>query len=334
VVKTVNQIPECLALLGASGFVGAAVLRQIQSAADSPCDVHLLLHETPLETLPRLATVHRGSLANIPRECLPQKPHIVLHCASRHTDTDGAGLDVNVQGIISLGRAVNAYTRGIVFISSYSVYGDDAQRNIGEDAPVRPQSDLARSRADCESRLIALAHNTDCRVIICRTRFVLGTGDRFVLPGIAHLARVGLKIGSGQQRFSVIDVDDFARILLTLACQSLHSTSSFGPYEIYNVGYSRPISMNEIYEALAEVTPVKRRYWRIPVNALVLRCFERLPSRCTRQLVQRFRLLGYDHYGDVRKLQSRLGTNWLQADPRDVIRRMAAALIPPSNTTG
>lgn len=330
VIRSVKQIPKCIALLGATGFVGGAVLRQIESAADVSCKAHLLQHTTALEKIPSFAIVHRGSMTDIPQNFLPQVPHVVLHCASKQVDGDGTGFDVNLRGIDSLARAINAHTRAILFVSSYSVYGDDAQRDISETAPLRPQSALAQSRAACETRLAELANDGRCRVIICRTRFVLGAGDRFVLPGIAHLVRARLKVGSGQQRFSIIAVDDFARILLQLAWQALHPTAAFAPCEIYNVGYARPISMNEIYAELAASIPTQNPRWRIPINELLLHWIERIPSRGARQLVQRLRLIGYDHYGDVRKLQSTLDNDWLLADPREVLRKIATSFSSSS----
>jgi len=323
--KNMDWIPQRVALLGATGFVGGAVLRQIKmSQATTRCEAHLLVHDTPLENVPAFTTVHKGSLVNIPQDFLPQAPHVVLHCASKQIDRDGTGFDINLQGIDALLRKVTAHTRAIIFVSSYSVYGDDAQRDVDETAPLRPQSALARSRAECEQRLAEFA-SSHCRVIICRPRFVLGAADRFVLPAIARLVRAGLKVGNGQQRFSVIDVNDFARILLALAQQALSTPTSFAPCEAYNVGYAKPVSLNDIYAALTDTMPVKKPRWNIPVNDMLLRCFDRLPSRGTRQLAQRLRLIGYDHYGNVNKLHRQLGNNWLQTDSRDVVRRIVSS---------
>lgn len=319
-------MPPRIALLGATGFVGGAVLRQIKmSQASTRCEAHLLVHETPLENVPAFTTVHRGSLVNIPQDLLPQAPHVVLHCASKQIDRDGTGFDINLQGIDSLLRAVSSHTRAIIFVSSYSVYGDDAQRDIDETAPLRPQSALARSRAECEARLAEFARSSHCRVIICRPRFVLGAADRFVLPGIARLVRAGLKIGNGQQRFSVIDVNDLARVLLALAQQAMSASASLAACEVYNVGYAKPVSLNDIYAALTDSMPVKKPRWHIPVNDMLLRCVEFLPLHGARQLVQRLRLIGYDHYGNVNKLHRQLGNNWLQSDSRDVVRRIVAS---------
>lgn len=319
-------IPQRIALLGATGFVGSAVLRQLDmSQSSSRCDAHLLVHETALESVPAFASVHRGSLTNIPPDLLPQAPHVILHCASKQIDHDGSGFAINLQGIDALLRTVNSHTRAILFVSSYSVYGDDAQRDIDETAPLKPQSALARSRAECEARLAEFARSSQCRVIICRPRFVLGSADQFVLPGIARLVRAGLRIGNGQQRFSVIDVNDFARILLALAQQAMSASPSLAPCEAYNVGYAKPVSLNEIYAALTDTLPVKKPRWHIPVNDTLLRCVDRLPLHGARQLVQRLRLIGYDHYGNVNKLHRQLGNNWLQTDSRDVVRRIVAS---------
>jgi nucleoside-diphosphate-sugar epimerase len=327
-----NPIPPCIALLGGTGFIGRAVLRNIAAASNTHRETHVLQHKTALQHLPDWATIHNGSLSNIPLNFLPRTPHVVLHCANKHVDRDSTGFDVNLQGIEQLAALVNPHTQAILYVSSYSVYGDDTQRDIVETAPLRPQSALAKSRAACEQRLATLASTGRCRVIICRTRFVLGADDRFVLPGIVKLLRARITIGNGKQRYSVIAVDDFARILLKLGWQASMAPASFGPSEIFNVGYEQPISMDEINAALAQVLPIKKPLWHIPISHFLLRWMDRVPSAGVRQLVQRLRLIGCDHYGDVHKLQQQLGNDWLQANPYEVVRQIATSLSSKPDT--
>ncbi|WP_169788036.1 NAD-dependent epimerase/dehydratase family protein [Caldimonas brevitalea] len=316
-------------LLGATGFVGSAVVRQL--ATQVSCgrrfgDVRLLVHRRRLPLLPDGASVHAGSVAALPDGLLPAFPHVVIHCASKQIDHDGSGFGVNVTGVEHLARAVNRETRAILFVSSHSVYGEGPQRGVREDAPLQPASPLALSRAQCETALAALAARGACAVSVFRTRFVLGPGDRHVLPGLARLLAAGLSVGNGDQRYSVIDVDDFARILLAFAERHLNGTAPRARFEAYNVGYERPISLGEIRALLDERQPLPPPRWRLPVYEPLLRLIGRLPAARLRQMVQRLRLVGHDHYGDVAKLRAALGNDWLQTDPREAVRRALQGL--------
>lgn len=307
-----------IVLLGASGFVGSAVLRQL---AGVPAETHVLVHRRSPAALPRVASVHAGAVTNLPPALLPDAPHVIVHCASRQIDDDGSGYGVNLDGIEHLCARVTPHTRAVLFLSSCSVYGDGPQQGVREDAPLSPGTELARSRAACEERLARLAAGSACRVEVFRPRFVLGRGDAHVLPGLARLARRGLTLGNGRQRFSVIDVDDFAAILLARARHALQSNA--GGFEAFNVGYERPISLHEIQSELCDELDVAMPRRRIPVRQAVLAPLARLPLPALRRLVHRLQLLGLDHHGDVSRLRACLDAPWLARDPRIALRHAA-----------
>jgi len=308
--------PLRLVLLGASGFIGSALLRQLQGMA---CEARVLVHRTAPAGLPAAATTHHGSLTELPAELWPTEPHVVIHCASKQIDHDGSGFGVNLQGIEQLCQRVPPQTRAVLFVSSCSVYSDGAQRGVTEDEPLHPATPLARSRAACEARLAQLAGEGRCRVEVFRPRFVLGQGDRHVLPGLARLVRRGLTLGRAQQRFSVIEVDDFARILLARAEAAMQGAAGF---EAFNVGYERPLALHEIQRVIAEHLGVPLPKRRIPVHASLLSALACLPW----QPLHRLRLMGLDHYLDVSRLQSRLPAPWLALDPLVALRRAMTSI--------
>jgi nucleoside-diphosphate-sugar epimerase len=312
-----------LVLLGASGFIGSALLRQLQGRAG---DVRVLVHRKAPALLPASALLHRGNLTALPAGLWPDAPHVVIHCASKQIDPDGTGFGVNLQGIEALCQAVTPQTRAVLFVSSCSVYGEGAQRGVNESAPLRPGTPLARSRAACEARLGQLAAQGRCRVEVFRPRFVLGQGDRHVLPGLARLVRRGFTLGHGQQRFSVIDVDDFARILLARAVAAPQPVVRF---EAFNVGYERPLALHEIVGTLAERLEMAAPRWRIPVHPALLHLLGWWPG----PLEHRLRLLGLDHHLDVSRLASRLPGPWLALDPLVALRRAMPRVTNPSHET-
>lgn len=319
--------PLRVVLLGASGFVGSAVLRQLERLASSGtlCEAHLLVHRSPPAQAPAFAQLHSGSITAWPAGLLPTEPHVVIHCASKQIDSDGSGYGVNLAGIEQLCKMVTPATRAVLFVSSYSVYGEGAQQGVDETAPLQPETALAVSRAECEARLARLAASSTCRVVVLRTRFVLGRGDRHVLPGLAKLARSRLQLGSGRQRYSVIDVDDLARTLLHFAQAALREQID-KPFEVFNAAYERAISLRDIRAALAEKLPVRTPWLRVPVSPALWRMVTRLPSNKLRQLAHRVNLMGLDRYGSVAKLQAAMGPSWLKTNPRDVVLRAAQDL--------
>jgi nucleoside-diphosphate-sugar epimerase len=332
--------PLRIVLLGASGFVGSAVLRQLERAAAAgvPCEAQLLVHRAQPASLPAFARVHRGALGGgddaWPARLLPREPHVVVHCASKQVDADGSGFGVNLLGVEQLCRAVAASggaTRAVLFVSSFSVYGEGPQRGVDEAAPQRPETPLARSRAACEERLAQLAAHGQCAVTVLRTRFVLGAGDRHVLPGLLKLARSRIRLGSEAQRYSVIDVDELARVLLRLAQDALqghaHGATPAAPFEVFNAACAQPIALRDIRAALAEAAPTRSAWWRLPVSPWWWRAVARGGPRLAR-LAHRVLLMGQDRFGSVARLQTRLGPDWLQTDPRDVVRRAARDLRP------
>lgn len=323
-MKTDTSIPQ-IVLLGASGFVGQAVLRVLAAQKDA-VQVHALIHRNALPTQYSFVTVHTGSMTALPSELLPQAPHIIIHCASKQIDNDGSGFAQNLEGMESIGRILNPYTKAVLYASSYSVYGDGPQIGVSEQHAVKPESLLARSRADCEQRLADFAKAGRTQAVVFRTRFVVGNGDRFFLPGLAKLTRSGIEIASGEQRFSIIDVDHYAEVILGVARQILAGSWSGKAYEVCNVGYERPIALGEIQSILRDMALLPPRRLRIPVKERYLRLLEKLPFPKLRQFVHRLRLLGYDHYGSVQKLNTILNNSILQSDPRDALRKAVGFL--------
>ncbi|MBC7984630.1 MAG: NAD(P)-dependent oxidoreductase [Candidatus Obscuribacterales bacterium] len=319
-----QKLPQ-LVLLGASGFIGSAILRQLSAQVDSPADlqfsVRALVHRRALAAEDLRLSLHQGSLENLPAQLLPDDSHVIIHCATKQVDQRDV-FDDNLQGLERLGERINIATRAVIYCSSFSVYGDAAQKGVDEDAPLRPTTSLARSRLACEARLTELAHQYGFTAVILRPRFVVGQGDQFFLPSMARLLRAGIGIASGEQRYSVIDVDDYARIILDL---SLAYANVQPPTVVaFNVGYRRAIALREIYRVLAEVLKLKPRLkFAIPEFMQVV---ARLPSPRLQRLGAQLRLLACDRYGVVDKLHTQLQHPVLLTDPADIIRRAARQL--------
>lgn len=319
-----------IVLLGGSGFLGQAVLRQLH-AWDGEREAHCLEHRSPV---PGYDFVRRqqGTLASMPASLLPSGPHVVVHCASKQVDSDGRGFGENRRAVDRLLSLVGSDTRAIVYASSFSVYGDGPQAAVTEAAPLNPRTALAKSRAECEQRLLSGATAAGCEVAVLRARFVVGQGDRHFLPGLAKLIRARVRIGDGTQRYSVIDVDDYARVILSLCSRYLDAGySASGEPQIFNVGYRTPVAFNEIANVLCQQGGWPPPRYPVPLSNPLIRGLGCLPIASARQLAERLQLLGYDHYGVVDRLAAVTGSSLLDRDPRDAVRASASLLLSPDS---
>lgn len=146
---------ERVLITGGSGFLGANLVRGLLGA---DTEVHLLLRPgTPrwrLAGLEGAYTAHDGDLtdvASVRRAVQRSQPDVVYHLAAaglRRDQADQADvLHTNLRGTANLLGALDGHPyRILVHAGTGAEYGpcDEA---VSEDAPERPQTDYARSKA-------------------------------------------------------------------------------------------------------------------------------------------------------------------------------------------
>ncbi len=307
--------PFRLVVLGGSGFVGSALLRAA-AAEGVPARV---LERGPgsVARLPGVTPV-RGSLEDLPPALFAgEGPAVIAHFATAQVDPDGRGFAANLTGVERLAAALppGAPVRGLLYGSSLSVCGQGPQRGEAEEAlPRRPETALARSRLACEDAVLALAEALGCGAVCTRPRFVIGRGDRFTLPGLLKLTRRGLRLGSGEQAFSVIDVDDYGRLLLALARRLVEANHP--PRRALHVGYRSPLRLRDLQADLAAAFGLPPPRWPLVLPAPALALLRAVPARGARQLVTRYELIGRDHHVDVSALERLVGGAIVGRDPR------------------
>lgn len=187
-----------IALTGASGFVGRAVTPKLLDAGHA---VRVLLRNPRAAPQPAAVEVVEGDLSSATAlQRLTQGCDVVLHVAGAIAGLTPADfMAANGEGTARLVAAarVNGVKR-FVYLSSLaarepqlSAYA--ASKRAGEDA--------AQAVADA------------MQVLVLRPAAVYGEGDKATLPLLAALtSRVGVLPGTRGQRFSMIHVDDLARI--------------------------------------------------------------------------------------------------------------------------
>ncbi len=233
-----------IVLTGANGFVGSAVLRRIRSHFPE-LPIKALIRKEPRQYLPGI-TYLKGELPQaIPPELFQRENVILLHFASLLKSENYKSFHrTNVEGTARLLEAGGQRIKKIIFGSSMSIYGQGPFERVSETASADPETDLARSRWAAEQEILRFARKQSCSAILLRPRFILGAGDKETLPALMRLHRKGLRIGSGEQRFSFIEIDDYAKLI----CQLAEATTAGA--EAMNVAYEECLSLNQMFEAM------------------------------------------------------------------------------------
>ncbi|WP_394848777.1 NAD(P)-dependent oxidoreductase [Pendulispora brunnea] len=312
-------------LLGGSGFVGRALLREFARVPEGAVRVRALLRR--MDAVPDHPFLEKvsGDIEHPPADLEPTQPYVLVHFAVKQMDKDGSGyLGTNVHATAALLERLGPRLRGIIYASSMSVYGQGEQDGIDESAPPSPDTALARSRRLAEEHIEAYARRARVPSVLLRPRFVIGEGDRFVMPAFAQLAAKNIQVGSGSQRYSVIDVDDYARIIVRLTEHLAQAHQEGNPFHVpLHVGYARPVTFAQITDALRDQAVRRGLRWRIPVSPRALRLLRRVPSPRATQMATRLELLGLSHWGNTTALETRVGNDIVGKDPSSVLLRAA-----------
>jgi dTDP-glucose 4,6-dehydratase len=171
-----------LLVTGGVGFIGSHFIRHILTTYPTYCVINLdkLTYASNLESLadlqrhPRYQFVQGDICAPaIVNRLASQVDAIVNFAAETHVDRsilDPQGfIHTNIQGTYVLLEAAKKYKHSCYMqISTDEVYGSIAQGAYSEDAPVRPSSPYASSKASGD--LLALSYCTTFRLPVLVTR--------------------------------------------------------------------------------------------------------------------------------------------------------------------
>lgn len=323
------QITLCLT--GATGYVGRAILRHCDAMPEGAVSVRALarsekqvLDRMNWSSLPDWLEVIPGRLPEVPDSFCPNNDHVVVHYGVKQIDHDGRGFnETNVEGTQRLLGATNARTLGIIYGSTLSVLGQGAQKNVFETAPMNPQTLLAETRAEAEETCYEWGARKHRSAFGLRPRFILGASDQFVLPGLAKLAAKGQIVGTGDQEFSVISVEDYAHIIVSLSAYIYLATDT--EQRALNVGYRQPVSFAELQEVIAAaIGENPKKIKRIPVYRWLPTIMRWLPIEGIDQKATQLELVGFDHSGDIRELEKRIGCDVVEKSASEVVKKVVA----------
>jgi nucleoside-diphosphate-sugar epimerase len=199
-----------LTLVAGTGYTGRRVLERL------PEDNAIGLSRTPIDTTRPFHVVDFDALEHLPLALT--NTYAVLY-----TCPPGAGGDARLRRFLD---ALVPPAARFVYLSTTGVYGDCQGAIVTEDAPVNPQSPMAKPRVAAETMLSSWASDNGCDLVILRVPGIYGPGRL----GIERIREGGASIDDKEASpGNRIHVDDLA------AC-CIAALDEGTPAGIYNVG--------------------------------------------------------------------------------------------------
>ena len=205
---------------GASGFVGARLVEQLQRDRGWRVRAATRPGSRPVTAAERVEleidgdTDWRQASANIDAVVhLAARVHVMHDSAA---DPVAAFRCVNVAGTLNLARQVAAANaRRLVYVSSVKVHGEQGHYSEA-DAP-HPQDPYAVSKYEAEQGLWAIARETGLEVVVVRPPLVYGPGVRANFRALMRAVSWGvpLPLGAIRNRRSLVAVDNLAHFVAT-----------------------------------------------------------------------------------------------------------------------
>jgi len=235
---------------------------------------------------------------------------------------------INVVGTRNVCRAALAEgVKRLVHVSSWTVYGMDLGRPAREDfllRPFREPNALTKAGGDLVvQRMIAEDH---LPAVILRPGEFFGPGDRLNFGRMADRLRAGkgVIVGRGDNALPFVYVTDVVQGLL-LALDCAHAVG-----QAYNISNDRPLTQQQLLEAMAHDIGVSPPTVHVPYRALYAAggTAERLASLSGSQqqpILTRLgvKLFGTDNRHAIDKARGELGYT-PQVTIRDGVRLAAA----------
>ena len=195
-----------------------------------------------------------------------ERPDIVDHHAAqmdvrRSTYEPIYDADVNILGSINLIECAKTYeVDHFVYISTGgAVYGEPEYLPCDEEHPIKPICQYGASKHTVEHYLYMYNYNYGLNYTVLRYPNVYGPrqdpkGEAGVVAIFTGQMLAGEQIvinGDGEQERDFVYVEDCARA-------NLMAVSGRGANGIYNLGFGKPNSVNDIYMNLKDITGYER----------------------------------------------------------------------------
>lgn len=270
-------------IIGAAGFLGTALSRRLQHQG---LPVHRLVRSA-LPSIGQLDTVHVGSLEDtaLLRAILPECG-VVVHLASATTPGSSAThpameAELNLLPTLRLLETLQDFPAArLIFTSSGgTLYGNPATSAVTESAPLSPLSYHGTGKLAIEFFLHTFHHLTGQNITVLRPSNLYGPGQSLrhgfgLIRNMLENARCGKPIsiwGDGESVRDFLYIDDMVD-----ACCRVISDCRPG-WQVFNVGSGEGHSINQIRQAIQEITGIPVQAEHHParpgdVRSIVLDC--------------------------------------------------------------
>ncbi|RPJ76093.1 MAG: NAD(P)-dependent oxidoreductase [Desulfobacteraceae bacterium] len=249
-------MPRTLAITGATGFIGAALLRELAGRGNEIRALFRARPGTPGNGASRTEVQWvRGSLADMDSLVqLTRGAEVVIHCAGAVRGATQAQFDrVNREGVARLVEAARRAHPLPRFLLISSLAAREPQLSL-----------YAASKRGGEEALRAAGQGMGWSVL--RPPAVYGPGDREMRPLLKAMQRgVAPMLGRAEARFSMIFVADLASAVRHLLEQPTWET---GPFELHD-GHTGGYTWRDVITTLERIT--RRPVRPVPVPAAVLK---------------------------------------------------------------
>ncbi|MEW1780414.1 NAD-dependent epimerase/dehydratase family protein [Streptomyces sp. NPDC086777] len=298
-MRTDTRNGQAVLVVGGTGFIGSAVVRELlrPASAGQPVTDLRVLSRRPLPEWMTSAGARRmpGDLT-VPeslRDC-GEGVGTVLHLASYVGRDPALAEAVNAAGTRALARAVRPAR--LLYVSTASVYGHGPHRGVREGRLTpAPASVASASRLRAEDVVLAQGG------VVLRPNLVYGPGDRWYVPLLTRLMRkVPVWPEGGRGRTSLIGVHELARVVGAFT----HRTwTEADRGTVHHVNHPRPVTVRSTVTRLCQGLGLP-----LPDSDLPRPAHWELSSRLLPRLTRhQYTLLTDDHYYESAGVWQHLG---------------------------
>ncbi len=258
---------------GGAGYIGSVVTAAL---LDGGHEVTVLddLSTGHADAVPSGATFVQRTLQESAPVMADVRPEAVLHFAAKSLVGESQVKpeiywDTNVAGSLALLEAMRAVDcRRIVFSSTAATYGEPDQVPIREDAPTRPTNTYGATKLAVDAMLTSYAVAHGFAAVSLRYFNVAGAayglGERHTTE--THLIPIALQVAAGQREALTVYGKDYPTPDGTCIRDYIHVADladahllalpapAPGEHRIYNLGNGTGFSVQEVVDAVREVT--------------------------------------------------------------------------------